>query len=278
MTRQAILVYGNCQADAISACLRRLPVVAERYDVVSIPSYIHPIDGPPRIAPADLDRCAVLLEQRALWHRFPALARMSPSVIHLDFPMLALNAVWPLQAKEFRNRCEPDFPFGRYPYGDRVLNGLLTELAGEDVLQRYLATPLASLPDPRRFAAIEAERVAALDRQCTLAFGGWVLDHFRTRRLFWTYNHPTAALLQPLAEALTERLAGALALPKTIVDDIGPLFATGWEPAGRLKVAIHPNIARGLNLEWFSPAFLYDHYQHSGVGYVEYWRHQISFD
>lgn len=279
MIRPAIIVYGNCQSDTIAVCLRRIAAVSDRYDVVGIPSFVHPIDGPSRIEPADLERCALLIEQRALWHRFPALDRLPPGCPTLSFPMLALNAQWPLQAQEKRNRAEPEFPFGRYPYGDRLLNRLLARnLPGAVVLEQYLSTSLNEVVALRRFSAIEAERIIALDDLCDIPFGSWILSNFRHRCLFWTYNHPTAALLLPLTVTVAERAAALLNLPRTIANEVPPLFANGWEPADWLKVAIHPDVAEILDLDWFQPNRLYAHYQHRDVGYADYWRHQIDFD
>ncbi|CAO3405370.1 WcbI family polysaccharide biosynthesis putative acetyltransferase [Azospirillum sp. 11R-A] len=279
MTKPTIIVYGNCQSDTISACLTKISKVSDCYDIVGIPSFVHPIDGQARIEPADLERCALLVEQRALWHRFPALDRLPPGCPTLSFPMLALNAQWPLQAREKRNRAEPDFPFGRYPYGDRLLNQMLARnLSGSVILERYLSTPLNSVIDPLRLAAIEAERITALDALCDIPFGGWILSNFRHRCLFWTYNHPTAALLLPLALTVVERAAALLGLPQAVVDEVPSLFANGWEPADWLKVAIHPDVANVLELDWFRPDRLYSHYQHRNIDYIEYWRHQINFD
>lgn len=279
MIRPAILVYGNCQADAIAACLRRLPAVTERYDVIYAPSFVHPIDGMAEIAPQDLARCAALVEQRALWHQFPYKAALPARLSHVDFPILALNALWPLQGKEPRNQPEPEFPFGRYPYGDRLLNKILTQgLTGDAALDAYQATSLAGMINITRFAAIEAERIAALDKECALPFGAWVLARFRQHRLFWTYNHPTAQLLRPLAEAVTDELARKLDLTADCADGIAGLFADGWEPADWLKVAIHPQAAEALEIEWYRQDLNYSHYRHRDVDWHQYWRHQIAFD
>lgn len=279
MTRPAIIVYGNCQSDTISTCLRQLPAISERFDVVSIPSFVHPIDGPAKIDPVDVGRCAALIEQRALWHGFPAKDALPRDAVHVDFPVLALNALWPLQAKEARNTAEPDFPFGRYPYGDRLLNRLLARGLGVDgTLEAYLSTSLAAVVDMQRFTAIENERIAALDKICALPFGAWMLSRFRHQQLFWTYNHPTSALLQPLAEAVVELLCRRLGLPVSVADGVAPLFAEGWEPADWLKVALHPEAAAHLGLNWYGDGLLYAHYTHRDVDYAAYWRHQIAFD
>jgi hypothetical protein len=279
VNRPTVIVYGNCQADAIAQCLSRLPEFRDGFDVVYVPSFVHPIDGPTRVATADLARCVLLLEQRTLHHPCPFAGSIPADAAVLDFPMVSVNALWPLQAREKRNVAEPDYPFGLYPYGDRLLNRVLADgLTGDAAFAAYDATPLDRMLDLGRFLVVETERIRLLDQRSGIPFGAWVLDHFRSERLFWTYNHPTARLLAPLVDAVLSRTMPLLRLPRRLAEQAAGLFSTGWEPADWLKVAVHPQVAGELGLSWWTPDLTYAHYRHKDVDYRQYWLHQINFD
>lgn len=278
MIRGAILVYGNCQAAGVAGGLGKLTPLTDVVDIIFIPSFDHPINGAPVVQAKDLERCVLLVEQKTLWHQFPYAGQLATGTPVISFPLTACNALWPLQANDKRNMATPQYPWGRYPYGDRLVTQLLTNgLQGEELLDTYLATALDSLVDVRRFAALEMARMVELDAQCDIPMGTYFLQHMKDQRLFWTYNHPTSQLLRPLTEAVVARLIWTFGLPPKTVGLVGAIFEN-WEPDDSLKVAIHPRAAEQLGINWYSEELEYAHYEYKNLSYVDYLRHLIRFD
>jgi len=275
---RSLIVYGNCQSHVVACSFLKVPAITERFRVLFIPSYDVPGAKPTRIHPADVADCAVLLEQKGLWKGFPVVDLLPANVVRLSFPTLVLNQLWPLQARDLRNVGDAALPFGRYPYGDRLVNRLLGQgLSGQALLDAYMEANLSGIVDLKRFADIEDARIRKIDAQCDLPLGGHSLDRFRQRRLFWSYNHPTGDLLRDLAAMLADALSQRIDLPASVAADAAETFID-WEPNAELKVAIHPQVAEFFGLEWIGPGIRYSHYGRDGLSYHDYMRHLAFFD
>lgn len=273
-----LIVYGNCQSHVVACAFLKVPDIAERFRVLFVPSYDLPGAEPTRIDPEAVAGCAVFLEQKGLWKGFPRADLLPADAVRLSFPTLVLNQLWPLQGKDPRNTGDAAFPFGRYPYGDRLINRLLEQgLSGQALLDAYMATDLSGIVDLGRFADIEEARIRKIDARCDLPLGGHVLDRFRQRRLFWSYNHPSGDLLRDLAALLAEELSRRCGLPTGTAAEVAGTFA-GWEPNAELKVAVHPQVADFFGLEWTCAGIRYSHYGRDGLGYHDYMRHLAFFD
>lgn len=280
MIKPCILVYGNCQASAVAQTISRLPDIQNRFEVQYLPSFVHPVHGVTPIHQEWLERCTILIEQRGAWAEFPGKVGLPKKAVLVSFPTVSMNSLWPLQAVDKRNAPEPpDYPFGRYPYGDRLVMELLDKgYTGQDLLREYLATDIQQVLDFGRLFELECERMRQADAVCDIKMIGFVLANFRAHRMFWTYNHPTAVVLKNLSHKLISELG-------PLVSGMDPIALRqwlddcyrGWEPAGEISVAVHPQVASHFQLGWLDDEPRFWHFRTSPMGFEDYMLRYINF-
>ena len=119
--KPTLLVYGNCQADAASVILSADPVVNEAYEILCLRSFDDPVAGRGSLQPQEVARCAVLFEQYDP-KPFPHRDLLPKSAVHVRFPAVDFNLLWPFNAvNPYNDVGSPDYPWGRFPYGDRII-------------------------------------------------------------------------------------------------------------------------------------------------------------
>ncbi len=246
--RRKIVIIGNCQSETLRQGFVRSEVLNQRFDVkyhfVQLPKNLH------EFAARDLEACDILLIQDIrLWDEFPLRDCVRPGAEVLRFPLVRLGSLWPFDAwngpgdKTAHDREAPNLTF---PYLDGLLGRLRDEIPDREArfsAYRSLTLP-AELPgvvNYRRLHQLEERRLAGLDRQFGMSIGSFILENFRSRRVFHTTVRPNwevfALLMQFIARlvgvkepvALTERIDAALRNP---------------------QVPIHPKVAADLGVKW----------------------------
>lgn len=279
MNKPSILVYGNCQASAVSQTLTKLPGLSETYEVRYLPSFIHPVEGAAQVRQDWLDRCHIFIEQKGAWSEFSRKAELPRGVTLLRFPTVSMNSLWPLQANDPRNIPEPPhYPFGRYPYGDRLVLELLEKgYVGEGLLREYLARDVGQMLDMDRLFELECGRLRQADSVCDIQMVDFILANFRTHRLFWTYNHPTAVMLKNLSNKILSALSQILGgMNAVMLRQWLDVCYRDWEPAGEISVAVHPQVIRHFQLKWADDETRYWHYLSPRMGFEEYMLRYIN--
>lgn len=268
--KRTLIVYGNCQAGVFYHGFQARPEVSDQWDLVTMRNFIHPVDGPDKLPPDEIERCAILLEQGG--PEFPYADQLPDDCRVIRFPPLDTNLLWPLNFIDPRNKPEPpDFPFGRYPYGDRVVVELLNEgQKGEALWEAYQQRSIDRLPNLERLQTLEAARLAERDLKSDTPMAPIVLEQFALQRLFWTPNHPTGFLLGFLFGSLACALLG---------EDEGRRsqcleYFMRWQPWSGATLPIHPEVARRLGLRWHKPE---DEVPYNGrtLSFSEYMRSYI---
>lgn len=263
-----LIVYGNCQAEAVASILRAAG--APHLRVLYLRSFDEPGDSPAQLALTDVVQCALLWEQHDELHPFPYKEWLAPECRVVRFPAADFNALWPFTCvNPFVRLDPPKYPFGRFPYGDRAILDCLDACEGaDDVWNCYEGTSQQRTPDLDRFLALETARLQARDSKCDVKLAGYIIDNFRRRRLFWTVNHPSSELLAEV----TKRLIHASA-EFSELDGVAPeqVLKTRFEASGPLGVTsipIHPSIAAHYGLEWYASDELFqnwgDYYTYEG--------------
>lgn len=253
MTR-SIVVYGNCQTEAVMSVLKQVP------GLQSVPiayySSFERSSGVEVIEPTEstIASCLLLLghpddPQRPFpRHLLPAdcsQVRFSP----LDF-----NVFWPWTTVNPHDRRDAQHPWGSFPYGDRVIVDCVEKgMAPADILAYYLHDAWNDYaPKLDRLLEIERRRLLARDALCDVKTAELILTNFTRQRLFWTRNHPAKLLLgETIGRILT---VAARDFPVFAELDV-PAFvaAHSIEPFAALQVPIHPKVAEHFGLEWCLP-------------------------
>lgn len=277
--KPSLIVFGNCQADWVARAFQTVPEIRQRYDVAFLPSFQTPGLTPPRAEPDLLDRCELLLEQRGAWDRFPWGHALPPSTRSVTFPALAFEAQWPLTTfSDPRNVPDlPHYPYGRFPYGDRLIAQWLREgVARDQILDRYLSSSIHDVEDLARIEELSMVRMELADAQCDIAMADFVIARFRTEPLFYTCNHARPPLLSALALRVLE--ASDLGVDVREASRATQAFLERERPLANIQVPIHPEVADALRLEWYSPDLRYGCFELADVSYEDYWRAFVAYD
>jgi len=280
MAKPSLIMYGNCQAGVFADCFKGFQTPTVQWDTFYVMNFVHPSEPQQRIPDEALARCALVLEQLDTGHSLPdwLRERLPVSAKTIRFAPLDFNLYWPFNFNDPRNVSEPpDYPFGRFPYGDRIVVELLREgLSGQALWQEYQARSVARLPDPHRLRDIESQRLVARDAAADIMVADLVLTNYQKVPLFWTINHPTGWLLG----RVLARLLGAAREPLGLAEDLEPRaiqFFSSWEPFGHQHQPIHPEHARRLELAWWTPDRKYRYFDGSHLSFEEYMLRYINF-
>jgi hypothetical protein len=276
--KPTIILYGNCQAEAVTVILNKTPAIAARYRVVSFRNFDHPTDGPDTIRNRDLASCALLCEQHSP-KKFPYRDRLPARCRTVTFPSTDFNLLWPFFAvNPFNVPDPPVFPYGRFSYGDRIIIGdIQKNMAPDDILQNYLTGWEGYKVDLDRLLQLERARIENREAQCDVRIGDYLLGNFRSMRLHWTSNHPTSTLLSELVvRLLKECFGGDNALENADIDKTLASCFTPAGPLGILSIPIHPKIAEHFELSWYDYDEPLAYFDGRRVSYEQYFTEMIA--
>ena len=252
--KPTLLVYGNCQAGAVSAIFGADPALAEAYCVHYLPSFDDRVSGSRNLAPGVIGRTVLLLEQFDA-NPFPYRDQLPPHCAKIVFPSVDLNLLWPLRCANPLNDQPTDAtPWGHYPEGDRIIIDCVQRgLTADETIAHYRGHAHEHLPNLNRYAEMEKARLQAREAKCDVVMSDFVFERLSSDRLFWTANHPTSVSLRELCGRLLA--AAEPALPESCFVDIDRSLTMFPQegPLGFLSVPIHPLIVEHFNLRWYGP-------------------------
>ncbi|HRE04430.1 MAG TPA: WcbI family polysaccharide biosynthesis putative acetyltransferase [Opitutaceae bacterium] len=249
-SKKRLLVYGNCQGGWLSGALAKQPDVAAEYEVVYLSDYG---GGPPPEHPVHqpgfFGTVSGVIWQTAAACRPPAfLSALSAGCRQIRYPTLWLKFLWPTYVVDPRNQPEKEFPWGRYPYGDRLVLRLLE--AGvplADLAKRYVETDLNTVVNLDRFREMTLAELKFNDQQSDIPIVPYIESQVRERKLFGTVNHPTYLMLRLIYQGVLRAL-----LPGK-----GPssseLPASSTALLGTVETPLHPQIISHFKLAWARP-------------------------
>lgn len=246
--RRSVVIIGNCQSETLRQGFIRSDALSRRFSVryhfVQLPKNLH------EYAARDLEACDILLVQDIrLWDEFPLRDCVRPGAEMRRFPLVRFASPWPFDAwngpgdNEAHDREAPNLTF---PYLDGLLGRLRREIP--DLEARFAAYRSLQLPaglpgivNYRRLHQLEERRLAAVDKAFGIDIGSFVLDNFRSRRLFHTTVRPNREVFALLMQLLA-RLVG-VSEPIRLGDGIDAVLRNP-------QVPVHPKVAQGLGIQW----------------------------
>lgn len=263
--RPKLFVTGNVQAAGIVQVLKNVREVASRFDV----TYVEAASALPKNAP----KGSVLFEQ--IVEGGKGLATLPAGIAkRMRFPSLTLALLWPFNSVNPYNKPQPpDFPYGRFPYGDSFMQSCLAvDVPRNDILRLYSSDDWSkSWPDLDALFKKESARLTALDATFELGIGSYILKHFRRQRLFLTPQSPTDLLL---AELITRLLAAAFPKDAAMASANAPAVISSLgsrDCLGLFAIPIHPLVARHFELTWVSPHTRYNYFDREQLTGREYY-------
>ena len=270
-----LVIFGNCQAEAIASAIQHYPGISGECEVILASSFGISPEREAEILSDDVrNRCVRLFEQ------VTPLVRVStryafPNAQITTFPSLDFNLMWPLRADEPRMTPEPpEFPYGRFTYGDRIINQIVAEgLEGDAAWEAFQRRSDAAMPNLCRLANVEQRRWSFAERDLDVAMSDVIFNAFKTERLFWTYNHPNRRVLCRLAARILAAAGIATSEEEALATMEGILT---WEFGADYQAPIHPKVISELPLEWASEDPIYRRYKDE-FSYEQFIRAQIAW-
>jgi len=248
--KRRVLVYGNCQGGWLAGALSQKPEINSQFDITYLsdfhggPPPDHPIHRPDFLA-----TLSIVIWQTASACQPPKFLAGLPSTCRqIRYPTLWLKLLWPTYAVDPRNQPEKEFPWGRYPYGDRLVMKLLEQgVAKEDLFKRYVDTDLNTVVNLDRFSKMSLAELKFNDQQSDVAITPFIEANFQKRKLFGTVNHPTYLVLNQIYHAV-EGMLLERPMPAN-----PPMPANATALLGAQETPLHPQIIRHFQLEWAQP-------------------------
>ncbi len=252
VSKETLLLYGNCQAAALAHIFSSDPTVTAAYDVRYYPSFDDRAPGSKELTAGVVASIGLFIKQ---FDPVPfPYANLIPSAVPtLTFPSIDLHLLWPLSVQNvYNDQPTPDRPWGRFPMGDRVILDCVERGLGvADTLAYYERSSISHLPELNRYAAMERARLQMRETKCDVAMSDYVFERFWRENLFWTFNHPTMGLLRELTHRLLSVASDrGYPLPGATLDrTLDTLGSDG--PLAFLRVPIHPHIVEHFGMDWY---------------------------
>lgn len=272
-----IIVYGNCQAEALWALLSANSIISSAFRVRFLLTFNSPVERPQSDA-ADAATCRVLFEQEDPTP-FPYSDSLPSDCVRIRFPSVDLNLLWPFTCPNpYNDAAAPELPWGHFPYGDRVLIECIDKgLSAEECLAYYFSASSKYMLDLDRLFHIEAARLRARDARCDVKMGSFVFEMLPVSRPLWAPNHPAL----PVLCELLQRLLCAAKEVQPIFDgvDIFESASANFSPGGPLSavnVPIHPSIVDHYGLTWYDPTSRHQTFGDAGYTYEEYFAKYVE--
>ncbi|MGB8266681.1 MAG: WcbI family polysaccharide biosynthesis putative acetyltransferase [Candidatus Velthaea sp.] len=253
---QTLIVYGNCQAQNVAEVLKRNPLLAMQYRVLYLSSVTGLLSN--EVSEADVAACGILLEQM---NDIPFAYRdkLAPAAKTLVFRTAMLYFLYPFfsSANPYNLKRPPASPWGLFPYGDQAIIDLIDQgLPAAEILDIYLNHYERYAVDLEKLYRLERARQLTVDDRCDVKMAEFLLDNFRTQRLFFTITHPTPLVFRELLAQLVA--ACAAHDPALATVDIGATLSgiLQTHPRGPLYTQvtpIHPKVAEHFALTWYDP-------------------------
>lgn len=228
MDTRTVILHANCQGRPLAAQLLASPEFARRFAPRVYLNYARE-----EIPEAELAACGLFLYQHLgpEWGDMSSaalLSRLPAGCPSLCIPNMFFRGPWPLWSGA------PGFDY-RDVFLDRLLE---MGLPGQEILRLYLQLPLERKFDLDALLAETVARETERQARTPVKYLDHVLEHWRSRPLFFTVNHPGPELLQLAAAGILRHLGLAPAEPALQPDPL----ALG-EGYADFELPVHPQAA-----------------------------------
>jgi tetratricopeptide (TPR) repeat protein len=292
--KKTIIIFGNCQAQLIVACLDKIPFFREWFEVI----WERNVDNPTwparkELLQSQIKNCAYLFEQLGRKDtEFPHKDSLPSECVLIRYPYLKLQCLWPLVGSDPRNKPEPPrYGAGRFPSGDRIIIDWLEKNSPrEKVLDEYMNLTLSEYVDLDQLHHSDLQRIREVDDKCDIKVYNLIEEQFRTKKLFSSFSHPTdeifkGFLLEMLEKSgltdgnrINNKIPGIEGhnLTHSIVIGVDTFFKRAKFDA--VQVPIHPQVCQHFNLTWANGETRYQYYDYGHLTFKEYMRIYANYE
>lgn len=263
--KPTFVIYGNCQAGVLGEATKFIPEIHDHFEVVYYRSFDHPTEGKQSFDPDVMARCRYFWCQVDNAVGSPFDGETHPEMKKVVFPSVDLGMLWPFQTHDPIFTSEPDYPFGMFPYGDRLLVKLAeANVPPNEVIEQFNQLWVDQRFNFDRYLDIEMHRLIKREQGAHVRMAAWVLSHFRTDRLLWAYNHPTKTTFRTLLNRVMAATFPEASDLNHAIYNVGDRIFDSFDPFSvSHQPPIHGQVADKLGLAWWSPDDLY--YFHNDI-------------
>ena len=241
--KKRVLIVGNCQAQTIHEALMRSGELNDRLDIAY--HFVGLQKDLQDSGRAQVENSDVLLVQDIRdWETYPLREYVRDSTEIVKFPLLHFASLWPFDhynGPGDREAYEREWPNLTFLYHDGLLARLRKEIPDpEERLRAYRTLSVEGVINFTRLHDFERRRLSAMDKQFGCEIGQYILKHFRTRRLFYTTNHPNGHIIGMLMKYLLRQLGIDRSYRRN----------SSLDHLRRLQVPVHPKVAQALGVIW----------------------------
>jgi hypothetical protein len=281
LSRKIVVVYGNCQATFIVFLLNQSPSFLERFELVMVNIHTPPGAQVPEL-PEGVENAALYWEQyderAAIPIREETRKQIPEGCPTLVYPPLAGMAFWPFAWADSRSAPEPQYPWGRYPWGDRIgLEIARLNLPESEIFDRYMELSMQKMPDIVELARRDHFLAAKRDAACDVQIQDFLLPNYLTDYLFWTWGHTSSVLMFELIRRLFEKSEHVLGPITPEIESELQAAVTRYPAIGAEQLPIHPEVIRRLGLTFCTPDTRYRWFDQEWT-FEEYITRYITLD
>lgn len=265
---QKMIVWGNCQAEALVNILSRVPQIADEFEITYQKSYADPQLLREHLA--EFETADVFVRQTLFeWRNHPLRETLPERLRVVTFPLCYLGALWPFDSFIFGQDHVMNLKGGPFAFQDGLMARLRPEFPDpEERLARYVSLDIPRPPDLRRAGAFDANRLLRSDENHGMSIGQFMLEHFRRQRLFHTITHPTPVVVEYIAWEVLR------ALGLTMSRDDVPRFP---DFMGYYQVPLHPRVIEAFGLDYAGPDTEYTFSPTERLTFEQYFRRYIAY-
>jgi hypothetical protein len=261
--RPLVLCFGNAICREIVLLLRSFPPFDAAFElrlVKDVNSFAVALNS---LSNKDRSRLAAAWEQISNAHvDDKAIPKSSglPANVHIRFPALALNSLWPLQGDDPRLVAEPLYPCGRYPYTDIAgvrLSGDSAEMNDEDLYATYRTLSRSLMPDLPEKRKLDESKWHELDSCCDIKLTEFITANLRHQRLFYSPEMPCAPIIINIAEHLIGSVLPDMRLQNSTLRRDFHRYVRGYRGMFYDEAPIHPDVLEAFNVPGVTTTYEY---------------------
>lgn len=195
--KKRCLIYANCQGNALGHFLKSIPVFDSTYQMTYWTNYVMiqnkeniPID---LLKNVDLFIYQPIRDAHGVYSTRHFLNLLPERCICISFPYIFNDALWPLFRKD----------------DDVVNKETITDLLAKGASTFDLIIAFLTLKIDFRFKMRfdkTMQILAEKEKETDVKVSQYILEHYKSEKLFLTFNHPTSSLLIHCADQILKHL------------------------------------------------------------------------
>ncbi|HVZ28774.1 MAG TPA: WcbI family polysaccharide biosynthesis putative acetyltransferase [Asticcacaulis sp.] len=269
----SIVIFSNCQGEAIQAALRSL-LVGTDIPVHLVASYHEFTETQAQ----QLTECTVLLEQVQRTERCPIDTYVKPGTPRFRFPVMYTMAMWPFSQAGRGGEPDDRPKLFDVPINDDQIKALMEKGGDMDaVIDEYEALDYTKLTDLHGTMERNRAMIRDLETRADIALWEGVEKRLSSAPTFHCFYHPYAPVMYPAAKAACEFAIAAVGGATGAVEGMLSRWLFG-DAFDLHQVPIHPSVARAFGLNWVKPDTRYRLRYQGALTFREFWRAYLTND